>query len=296
MERKCYLVHAQHSTTEGESGLITAGVAAEEKLSEYLRLISSARVTPTAYVALHPISAFRAVRLAKQVPVLRVDPSDSHEGSQVRGTLIRQSKARGRSPLHRLTAVLDIPEVPDEYTRGRAKQTLRRHSRAAERLGIWWARVDEFDERVRLIALANANERTFPRERYRHATADHRDLLDHPLWLAAYSSTGQPLLLSVTAIDDDVAVLAYFRVLGTGIEHTKSRYYMMPVLVNQLSRLRVRHLLDEGSPVNLPDGLRQYQRSVGFKIMQVQVRERRSRGTQSPAKRRLFGWTHWLRL
>lgn len=66
---------------------------------------------------------------------------------------------------------------------------------------------------------------------------DHGCLLGYELWLAAYSAEGRPLLLSVTPVDGEWALLYYFRTLTTGEEASNARYLMTQVLVKDLIRL-----------------------------------------------------------
>ena len=54
---------------------------------------------------------------------------------------------------------------------------------------------------------------------------------------------------------------------------------MSKVLVDHLVRRGVRYLADQGSPVGLPNGLRQFQRGLGFRSYQVRL-------SPHPARRR----------
>ncbi|MGY1732441.1 hypothetical protein ACI798_13060 [Geodermatophilus sp. SYSU D01045] len=163
---------------------------------------------------------------------------------------------------------------------GRAKQTLRRRLRAAQRRGITCRPVDDPAERRALVLLADETERSHPDPRYRIDVPENEDLLQHDLWLAAYSPQGHPLLLSVTPVDGEWALLRYFRTLGHGPEHSDSRYLMCVVLVEALARRGVRYLVDTWHPGGIPEGLRQFQRSVGYRLMRV--RSRRPRRTNDP--------------
>ena len=129
------------------------------------------------------------------------------------------------------TAILILPREQGQYTLGASKQTLRRKVRHAQKLGVRWAEVSDLQERQRLIELAEEYEKVHPDETYRNAEADLSWLLSHQLWLAAYSADGNPLLLSVTPVDGELALLGHFRTIGFGEEQSDARYLMTEVLV-----------------------------------------------------------------
>jgi hypothetical protein len=93
-------------------------------------------------------------------------------------------------------------------------------------------------------------------------------------------------MLSVTPNDGEWAQLRYFRTLGSGPEHSDSRYLMTQVLVAALSERGVRRLVDGVHPADLPNGLRHFQRMVGFRLARVRARlidVAPVDGTQTPA-------------
>jgi hypothetical protein len=177
-------------------------------------------------------------------------------------------------PLHlpvRLTgvAVLDIPADAADYVDGASKQTLRRKVRSALRSGISCRRVDDPVERIALLEMARAAEATHADDQYRVERPDNADLPGHDLWLAAFAADGTPLLLSVTPAEGEWAHLRYFRTLGSGQEYSDSRYLMTQRLVETLSGRGVRHLIDGVHPADLPNGLRHFQRMVGFRLTRI---------------------------
>ena len=131
-----------------------------------------------------------------------------------------------------LTAVLKLPCEVGQYSLGASKKTLRRKVRKAKQLGVRWAKVNDPDERRKLLAIADEQERTHPNEAHRNPNPDNSGLLKYKLWLVAYSAGERPLLLSVTPIDGDFAFLSYFRTLGNGDEYSNARYMMTEVLVD----------------------------------------------------------------
>jgi hypothetical protein len=146
--------------------------------------------------------------------------------------------------------------------------------RLGHRLGLSWAEVNDLQERRNLLKLANDFERTHPDVAYRVANPNNRDLFGRRLWLAAFSADGRPLLLCVPLIDGELAVLRYFRTLGTSLEHSTARYYMTQALAEQLVRLGVRCVFDDVSPFRLSKGLRHFQRTLGFRIARVYMARR----------------------
>jgi hypothetical protein len=62
----------------------------------------------------------------------------------------------------------------------------------------------------------------------------------------------------------------YFRTLGIGKEQSNARYLMTEVLVEHLVERGVRYLLDGGS-LALPNGIRHFQRMVGFRVCRIRV-------------------------
>jgi hypothetical protein len=167
--------------------------------------------------------------------------------------------------------MLEIPERAEEYVVGSSKQTLRRKIRAAEKAGITFRPVDDPDERRSLVDRARQAEIAHPDETYRSASPNVDDLLDYDLWLLAVSRDGDPLLLSVTPTDGEWALLRYFRTFGQGDEYSNSRYLMSRALVEALSARGVRYLIDTFHPMRLPNGLRHFQRMVGFRIVRARV-------------------------
>jgi hypothetical protein len=120
-----------------------------------------------------------------------------------------------------------------------------------------------------LLRVAEETERSHPDPLYRIDDPDNEDLLRHDLWLAAYSPQGRPLLLSVTPVDGEWGLLRYFRTLGHGPEHSDTRYLMSTALVEALAERGVRYLVDSWHPGEIPEGLRQFQRSVGYRLVRV---------------------------
>lgn len=214
-----------------------------------------------------PQSALMFARLMR-LPRLTITPSDSLEGIALRDAFVRHHPV---SRLIRHAAVVLLPGSADEYCSGSSKQTLRRKIRQAQKLGVGWKPVDDPQERRRVLALADDWERVQPDAQYQNPEPANDDLFEYDLWLLAHSADGRPLVLSVTPVDGGWAALRYFRTIGSGVEQSVARYYLMRVLVDRLCQLGVGHLVDATSPSSLTNGLRHYQRMVGFRIFRVRL-------------------------
>lgn len=225
-----------------------------------------------AYLLRRPRSTAAAFACARQLPTLLVSPSDTVEGRAVRRELSRGAR-RLRTPLHNVSGAIAIPDAFSVYEEGPSKQTLRRKVRAAQKRGITWEVVTDPALRRRLVDVADAYERGNPRERYRASSPSNDDLLGYDLWLLARTANGEPLLLSVTPIDDGVAALRYFRTLSSSPESSDARYLMTWALVGELAARRVHHLVDTTISMHLSHGLRHFQRMVGFRLLRLEVAE-----------------------
>ncbi len=230
------------------------------------------------YALVHPVLSVRALNHLLNLPVLVAELSDSVGGRAVREGLIRNSGPIA-TPVHSATSVLVLPDKPEDYSVGASKQTLRRKCREAEKRGVRWSLVTDPNERVRLADLADARDRSHPREEYRRESGTNHTLIPHPLWLAAYAADGRPLLVSVTPTDGEWAMLRYFRTTEDSPEASAARYLMTRVLAEHLIERGVRYLGDNSSPMGVQNGLRHFQRMLGFRICRV---TRRQRSTPPP--------------
>ena len=223
------------------------------------------------YLLRHPVATVSALAAIVRLPVLHAALPDTPEGRVVHATLTRPGllgSSFGRTGI----AVLDVPADAEDYCQGAHRQTLRRKVRSAEKQGVTWRPVDDPAERAALLAVANRAESEHADDTYRNEHPDNGDLLDHALWLAASGPDGTPVLLSVTPTDGEWAQLRYFRTLGSSRLHSDARYLMTQVLVETLSRRGVRHLVEGTHPAELSNGLRHFQRMVGFRLARVTAR------------------------
>jgi hypothetical protein len=248
-----------------------------EKVSRYFHDYVDSGKPGYAYVVRHPGKSLGALTALFRLPCIQAAPlSQGVEGADI-WTLLSPTATALLSPRSLLTraagfptAALILPAEAGEYSLGASKQTLRRKVKRAQRLGVSWAEVSDPRERQDLIKLAEEYERIHPDATYRNPNPDLSFLLSYRLWLSAYSAEGRPLLLSVTPVDGELAALAYFRTIGSGEEQSNARYLMTEVLVEHLVTRGVRYLLD-GESLALPNGVRHFQRMVGFRIVRIRV-------------------------
>ena len=144
--------------------------------------------------------------------------------------------------------------------------------RKAQRAGITVRRIVDPVEQLHLITIADEWERVNPNPNYRDRLASNEDCLRYRLWVAAYSLTDYPLAVAVTPTAGHWALLRYFRTIGVGSVQSLARYCLMQALAEELVQAGVRYLVDETSPAKLPNGLRHYQRMVGFRLVRLRVR------------------------
>jgi hypothetical protein len=235
----------------------------ERQFREYLREYADSEASKLDYVRRHPVKSVKAAVAVRRLPVLTTSPSNCAEGEAIRKALRQLSTPLGTA------AVLMIPDCPADFGQGAGNQTLRRKVRLAQRLGVTWSVVDDPEERRELLDTAVDFERTHPIERYRSEEADHRDMVGFRLWGAAYAADGRPVLLSVTAMDGEWALIRYFRSIGMGEEQSNARYLALHELGKHLAGTGVHYLFDGVDVSHTPEGLRHFQRMVGFRVMRL---------------------------
>ena len=249
--------------------------AAGPALDEFFGALPSGRGALIGWVVRHPLRIAGAARSIRALPVLHAAPAGTPDGRVLSTGLARQS-ALGRRLVDGATSVIRIADDPASYAAGSSRKTLRKQRNEAVRDGVHWLRVEDPAERSRLLALANAAERSHPDGRYRTADPDNRDLLPLSAWWVALSASGTPLLLAVAAIDGEWAMLRYFRVLDRSRDGFRARFLMMDVLVHELASSGVRVLATDMSPIRLGQGLRDFQHRVGFELVRVRTEHERS--------------------
>lgn len=248
-----------------------AAATGEPALSDWYTDYVAAGEGGLRHLAQRPVPALTALTAIARLPRLRAELPDDPAGRFVHRTLTRPGPLR--TPFGSTgVAVLDVPADAAEYSLGASKQTLRRKARKAQKAGVTCRPVDDPAERLELLARANQAEIDHVDEQYRSAQPDNSDLLDHDLWLVALDGDGEPLMLSVTPVAGGWGQLRHFRTLGRSNAHSDARYLMTQVLVETLSARGVRYLVEGTHPAELPNGLRHFQRMVGFRLARVSAR------------------------
>lgn len=220
------------------------------------------------YVARHPFQALRALRATRRLPVIpATKQSDTPWGREVRRVLDLKGPL-GLPARWWGYAVLPVLEDAADFLQSPEAKRLRRNLRLADEAGIS-VRLVAAGERADLLAQANRRERLHPDESYRVLEPDNADLLDHELWIVAEDNDLRPLLLGVAAIDGEFAILRYFRTLGDGEDYSLGRYCAHHGLVVELAERGVRWLLDSNPPAAQTNGVRLYQRIVGFRYKRI---------------------------
>ena len=245
--------------------------ASEQALAAYWTAYVDAGRSGVPFILRNWTTSWAAFRAVRRLPVIEARPSVTPGGRAVRRVLA--ARASYGVPGRLLgTAVLEVPEDGDEYLLGRRAQTLRRKIRSAERYGLRVRRIDDDAERRALVGVANQAEQDHVDPSYRVPTPSNDDLLDHEVWLTVEDPEGRPLLLVVAPCDGEFATLRYFRTLGASEAHSDARYLASSALVTELARLGVRYLLDTATPAEQTNGLRHFQRMVGFRYARVKLR------------------------
>lgn len=242
--------------------------AAERALAAFWTAYTESDERRLRYAVRHRAEALRALDAVRRLPVLECWPGPGAGGRAVAGVL-DQPGGLGL-PLSAVgPAVLEIPRDVDTYLEGSSRQTLRRKIRKAEKAGLKTRPVTDGQEKRELLALANAAEQAHRDATYRVERPDNDDLFDHDLWLVVEDGEARPVLLAVVPVDGRWATLRYFRTLGAGPVHSDSRYLATAEVVAALADCGVRWLLDTEHPGSQTNGIRHFQRMVGFRYHRV---------------------------
>lgn len=251
----------------------------ESQLSAYFEsYVEAGKPGGLRFTLRQPRATLAALRTLRSMPLVPFTVGRTTEGELVARAVLDRP---GWGVLRSAVSVLRVPEDAAEYLEGSSKQTLRRKIRAAEKAGVTWRRIDDPAERRRLLARADAYERTNARETYRNESADNSHLLDVRLWIGAFDADNEPLMLSITPFDGDWAALSYFRTFSPNPAASDTRYLMSKVLVDHLAVLGVRAVADTVNPAHLQNGLRHFQRMVGFRIEHVDLSPSATAGSNS---------------
>jgi hypothetical protein len=241
----------------------------DQRIRAEMKLLIDKQRTIKGHLLKHPRQALKVAQLMRQAPQQVYMPGTGVEAAGVLGQLRENFSTR------RLTfgfyAVLPIPADGASFTKGSSMGTLRRKARKATNAGITWRRITEPAEKQALLERARRHEQETAREQYRNPEADNAELVDYDLWLVAEKADGQPVFVTVIPVDGEWAALRYFRTLEVSEEASNARYLMTQVLVEHLSDLGVRYLVDPAIPHCLSAGLREFQMMSGYSHMRIRI-------------------------
>lgn len=239
----------------------------EESLSRFFAdYVQSGR--SLRHLLTHPRAVYRALVGLSRLPVVHVRTGLGGDSTAIRSALRRPLRLL---VLRGVNAVLEVPPTPEEYLAGRAKHGLRQNLKAGQKLGMASRTVDARDDRLALLRYVNNYERVNPVLEFRNTAPDNDDMLSMGVWVLTQAADGTPLLLAVAAVDGPVAVLRYYRTLSDNEEASAARFFTMPFLVDRLRDVGVTHLAETARPQWLPNGLRQFQRKVGFRLVRLRL-------------------------
>jgi hypothetical protein len=239
----------------------------EESLSRFFAdHVQSGR--SASHLLRHPRAVLRAGIALHRLPVVHLRTGQGSDGSAIRDSLRRPLKLL---VLRGVNAVLEIPADQADYVIGRPKHGLRQKIKAGEKLGLTNRVVDDPEERQALLRFAEQYERINPVVEFRNESPENGDMPGLRLWVLTEAADGTPLLLAVAAVDGPVSVLRYYRTLTDDDASSIARYFAMPFLVDELRDLGVTHLAETARPQWLPNGLRQFQRKVGFRLVRLRL-------------------------
>jgi len=139
---------------------------------------------------------------------------------------------------------------------------------------VTWRSVSDPTEQLDLIA--TLRRALSAKSKYDLNGVEFDDLVGAGLWTIGLGPAGDPLLIAVTPYDGEWALLKLFVSLGETQQHSDARYLLTQVVVERLSALGVRYLVDTASSHELPAGLWHFQRMIGFRTVRIQVRPRAS--------------------
>lgn len=240
-------------------------------LSRFWEQANSSNFKVPVYLALHPWLTMLAIHCIIRLPRLNARLRDNPEGKLIAEALNRICLTKIFKLADVGASVLNIPVTPQDYSLGSSKQTLRRKARAAERLGITCRYITDESEHIKLVAMLDSAISLKSNPLYRERGSDHSYLVGSGLWTVAFAHNGEPLVIAVTPRDGEWALLQAFVSLGETQERSDARYLLTKVLVERLAGEGVRHLVDTRGPSQLPNGLRHFQRMLGFRISRIRI-------------------------
>lgn len=246
----------------------TSKTEADRQLSNFWKCYVESGRGGFGYPLRNPLASLRALRAIRRLPVVdAAAQSDTPGGQEVR-RILDQKGPLGLPARWWGFAVCPVTSGPTDFLKTPDAKKLRYYLRRATAEGLSCRAVSPA-ERAGLVEQANQRERIHPNHNYRVTQPRNDDLLGHDFWLVAEDDTGQPLLLAVVAVDGTFAVLRYFRTLGDSEGHSLSRYLAHQYIIEALAAQGVQWLIDTDPPAAQTNGVRLFQRNLGFRYMHV---------------------------
>ena len=256
--------------------MATPKTEADRALADFWRSYKDAGQGGFRYALKNPRDVLRAMIAIRELPTIYPPQlSDTPDGRAI-GRVLHQKGPGGLPARWWSFAALPVPERPADSLKSPQAKRLRYTLRQAAAANIT-CRPVEPSERAALVEEANERDRNHSNPTYRVENPQNEALLDHDLWILAEDDTGEPLLLAVVAVDGEFAVLRYFRTLGDSEKHSLSRYVAHYAIVEALSERGVRWLVDNEPPASQTNGVRLFQRIIGFRYVRIHRPGRRYR-------------------
>ena len=261
-----WLLRRMSAVTAADGGRGGPPLDPETRLSQCFAHLVDSGDSVAGFVVRHPRSAAGMLLDIRALPRLDAALPPGPESIAVQAQMMRHRTSRRF--MSGVSAVLQVPAVPGTYLEGHERATVRRKARAARKKGVTVRSVDPV-ERPGLLRRADAHEQQNERAEYRVREPQNHDLIDYGLWMAAYDADDRAIALAVTPIAGEWATLRYFRTLHAGDASSDARYLLTEGVAEELGARGVRHLIDTARPHWLPNGLRHFQRMVGFRLVRV---------------------------
>ena len=246
--------------------------ASEQELAAYWKDYVDGGRRGARHVLSHWRRSWAALRAVRRLPRLQATPSDSPGGRAVRAVLA--ARASYGIPGRLLgTAVLEVPPDPETYLRGRRAQTLRRKIRSAERRG--------------LAGPPGRGRGRAPGPGRRPPTKPRSTTSTRPTGSRSRTTTTCSTTTSGSPWTTPTAgrcswrsrlATASSRRCATSAPWARATRTAMPATSpaarwsTELSRHGVRYLVDTATPPEQTNGLRHFQRMVGFRYARVRLR------------------------
>lgn len=247
---------------------------ADRALARFWRGYADAGPGSGRYILRNPREAAQALLAIQKLTVVFPPPLSESPGGRMLADAFHQPGPAGLPARWWSFSALAIPDdLPESLKTPEAKR-LRYNRRLAESRNII-TRQPHAGERGRLVEMADHRDRHHPNPQYREADPCNQDLLEYDLWILTEDHAGAPLHLAVAATDGMFAALRYFRTLGDGHSHTLSRYAAHWAVVEALAERGVRWLVDNQPPGAQTNGVRHFQRIVGYRHVRIRRPGRR---------------------